>query len=296
MFSYEHLAAFCATVDHGSYSQAAKHLGKDRTTVREQVKALEDSYAVTLFDIQGKKAVPSAEGEAIYKQAKLLVNNSDKLNARMMDSYKTQFTSFNFYHDILAPHTLILHIEQYMQEHFPHITINWLHRNRQEILNEVATEKNAVAIMQHKLQSNTEDAYQYLHLGSDKVSVYCRPDHPLTKVKHLTIEDLQLSKQYVSENHIHSLPEVFSVSSMQHTVSNNDVLLNLLVHDGWAFCSNALAQPLVNAGKLVEIMPVESPSPIKIGLSFYFPISMKNSPELNGLQRVVREYAKKHFV
>ncbi|GAL31557.1 transcriptional regulators LysR family [Vibrio maritimus] len=55
MFSYEHLAAFCATVEEGSYSQAARKLQKDRTTIREQIKALEDSYAVTLFEIQARR-------------------------------------------------------------------------------------------------------------------------------------------------------------------------------------------------------------------------------------------------
>jgi len=295
MFSYEHLAAFCATVEEGSYSQAAKKLGKDRTTVREQVKALEDSYAVSLFDIQGKKAVPSDEGAAIYRHAKLLVNNSERLNSRMIDSYKTEFTSFDIYHDILVPNALIVHVDHYIKNAFPHIKVNWLHRNRQDILHEVSSKPNALALMQYRLHNKTEQNYEYIHLGSDELSIFCNPNHPLTKVKPLGVGDLELAKQYVSENHIHSLNEVFSVSIDQHIVSNNDVLLALLQHDGWAFSSRALVAPLVKMGQLVELQTEEIVTSFKIGLSFYFPISMKRSPELEGVQKALRAYAKAHM-
>ena len=61
MFSYEHLLAFCTTYEASSYSGAAKQLGKDRTTIRDQVKAVEDLYGVTLFEIVGKKATPTTD-------------------------------------------------------------------------------------------------------------------------------------------------------------------------------------------------------------------------------------------
>ncbi|MCL9774008.1 LysR family transcriptional regulator [Vibrio methylphosphonaticus] len=295
MFSYEHLAAFCATLEEGSYSQAAKKLGKDRTTVREQVKALEDSYALTLFDIQGKKAVPSKEGDAIYRHAKLLVHNTERLNSRMMDNYKTEFTSFDIYHDILVPNSLIVHVDHYIKRAFPLIKVNWLHRNRQDILHEVSSKPNALALMQYRLHNKTEQNYEYIHLGSNELAVFCNPNHPLTKVKPLGIGDLELAKQYVSENHIHSLAEVFSVSIDQHIVSNNDVLLALLQHDGWAFSSRALVAPLVKTGQLVELPTEEIVASLKIGLSFYYPISMKRSHELEGLQSVLRAYAKEHL-
>ncbi|WP_117232607.1 LysR family transcriptional regulator [Vibrio maerlii] len=292
MFSYEHLASFCATVEEGSYSQAAKKLGKDRTTVREQVKALEDSYAVTLFVIQGKKAVASEEGEAMYRQAKLLVRNSEQLNVRMMNSYRTEYTHFNIYHDILVPNALILHIEHYLAKEFPHIRVHWLHRNRQEALNEVSTNKNSLAIMQNRLDSNPESTYEFMHLGTDQLAVFCNPSHPLTSIENLTAGDLQLTKQYVSENHLHSLPDVFSISTEQHVVSNNDVLLSLLMHDGWAFVSRDLAETFVESGKLVELRPAEISASLKVGLSFYFPTAMKHAPELLGLHATLRAYAR----
>ncbi|MDK9736521.1 LysR family transcriptional regulator [Vibrio sp. D404a] len=295
MFSYEHLASFCATIEQGSYSQAAKKLNKDRTTVREQVKALEDSYAITLFEIQGKKAVPSKEGQALYQQASLLVRNTELLNTRMMDSYKTTYTSLDIYHDILVPNSLILHIEDYMKQAFPNITINWLHRNRQEMIEAVSNTKHSLAIMQNRMISSVESAYSYIHLGTDKLAVYCRPQHPISQQASLCIEDLQLEKQYVSENHIHTLPALFSVSVNQHIVSNNDVLLNLVQQDGWAFISKNLASPLVESGALVELEVSEISSSLKVGISFYYPLSMNDAPELEGLKSTLREYAKHHM-
>lgn len=295
MFSYEHLAAFCATVEEGSYSQAAKKLGKDRTTIREQIKALEDSYAIELFEIEGKKAVVSEEGKAIYRQAKLLVRSSEQLDSRMMDSYKTEFTYFNIYHDIMVPNALILHVENYMKVQFPHIKVNWLHRNRGEVLEQIVSNKHSLAIMQNKMDNTAEKNFDFLNLGTDQLSVYCHPNHPLTKLEMVTIADLQLTKQYVSENHIHSKPDLFSVSADQRVISNNDVLLNLLQHDGWAAISRDLALPYVEAGRLVALDVKEMANALQIGISFYFPNTKNPSTEVSGLHEALKQYAKEHL-
>ncbi|WP_394144777.1 LysR family transcriptional regulator [Vibrio atypicus] len=295
MFSYEHLASFCATVEEGSYSQAAKKLNKDRTTIREQIKALEDSYAVDLFEIQGKKAVATEEGEAVYRQAKLLVRNSEQLHTRMMDSYKTEHTHFDIYHDILVPNQLILHLEQYISQAFPHIQVNWLHRNRDEIIERICTEKSALAIMQNRLVNSPEKAYDYINLGTDELSVYCRPTHPLTELTQVTIGDLELAKQYISENHYYTMPEVFHVSANRRLISNNDVLIKLLQHDGWAILSNSLVEPFVQAGKLTALPIKEMTNTLKIGLSFYYPLTLKNSKELDGIVKTLKSYARENL-
>lgn len=295
MFSYEHLASFCATVEEGSYSQAAKKLGKDRTTIREQIKALEDSYAMTLFEIQGKKAVASEEGMAIYRQAKLLVRNSEYLDSRMMDSYKTEFTHLDIYHDILVPNALILEIERYMSQHFKHIKINWLHRNRDEVLSELCEKKNALAIMQNKVGHAPERTYEFLNLGTNELAAYCQPNHALMKLDEITIGDLQITKQYVSENHLYAIPELLSVSTDQRIISNNDVLLKLLQDDGWAIISRRLAAPMVEAGKLVEMDIKETVNALRIGIAFYYPVSLRESHEISGLLAMLKEYASEHL-
>ncbi|GAL31558.1 transcriptional regulators LysR family [Vibrio maritimus] len=212
-----------------------------------------------------------------------------------MDSYKTDYTSFDIYHDVLVPASLILHVENYIKASFPYIRVNWLHRNREEVLHQVSNTSNSMAIMQNRMSNMAEKNLGFMNLGTDKLAIYCHPKHALTNISDLTSADLQSEKQYVSENHIHTLPDVFSVSVDQHVISNNDVLLSLLVHDGWAFLSKNLAAPLVQSGHLVELHPTELSVAINIGISFYFPLSMQNSEELEGLKETLKFYSNEHM-
>ncbi|MDD9155205.1 LysR family transcriptional regulator [Aliivibrio sp. S4TY2] len=295
MFSYEHLTSFCATVEEGSYSQAARKLGKDRTTIREQIKALEDSYAIELFDIQGKKAIASPAGLAIYKQAKLLVKNSEKLNLRMMNNYQQPITQLDIFHDIIVPNSLILLVEEFITNAFPHIKIHWLHRNRDQALASLVEGKHQLAIMQNKPSNETQFPIGFLNLGTHSFSAYCNPMHPITQLSNLSLYDLQLEKQYISENHYNTMPEIFAVSTDLRLVSNNDVLLKLVRHDGWALMSKGLAQPYIDNKELIEIKIKELSNDLQIGISFFYPLTLELNDEIQQLMTFLRQYAQQHL-
>ncbi|BCL71951.1 putative Transcriptional regulator, LysR family protein [Vibrio nigripulchritudo SFn27] len=295
MFSYDHLTAFCATAEEGSYSQAARRLGKDRTTVREQIKAIEDSYAITLFNIEGKKAVMTPQAEAFYKQAKLVVRSSEALNSHMMNSYQQVFTHFDIYHDALVPTTLIAQVESAFTQRFPHIKLNWLHRNRDEILETVSTGTHQLALMQYRLTSDIKVPYRFLNLGSESFIACCNPKHPLANSNIASIEELKLEKQYITENLYDAIPDLFGVSPDLRFVSNNDVLIELLKLGGWAILSKAQAKPYLDRKVLAEIEIDEVLSPPKSGIAFYFPVALEKEKEVLHIKEVLSLYAKKHF-
>ncbi|MDP2571880.1 LysR family transcriptional regulator [Vibrio penaeicida] len=296
MFSYEHLAAFCAAAEEGSYSQAARKLKKDRTTVREQIKALEDGYAVTLFNIEGKKAVMTAQAEAFYKQAKLVLRSSEALESHMINSYQNRFTHFDIYHDALVPTTMIAHVETKFTQQFPHIKLNWLHRNREEILNKVSMGTHQLALMQYRLTSDIKVPYRFLNLGAESFVVCCNPKHPLAKAKVASLDELKLEKQYITENLYDALPDMFGVSPDLRFVSNNDVLIELLKIDGWSILSKAQAHPYLEKNVLKEVRIEQAISPPKSGVAFYYPIALEKEKELLHIKEVISQYARQHFI
>src|SRR4030081_2550331 len=58
------LAALCAVVERGSFSQAAESLGVTQSAVSQAVRALELRLGVALIDRSGRKAEPTPEGRA----------------------------------------------------------------------------------------------------------------------------------------------------------------------------------------------------------------------------------------
>ncbi|MDR9828648.1 LysR family transcriptional regulator [Vibrio sp. FNV 38] len=295
MFSYEHLAAYCATYEEGSYSKAGRKLNKERTTVREQVKILEDTFNIELFHIQGKKVIPTKEAESLYRQAKVLVKNSQLLYERMQDAYKKPLEVLTVYHDALVPSTLIVEINQMVQQQIPGMRLNWLQRNRDEVLDILASDTASIAIMQSKLKSLPERTFRYINLGTSLHNFYCRPDHPLASIENVHLDELEMATQYLSENHHSSNPELFSVSTDLRLVSSTEVLLELLQHDGWSILSKSLAEPLVKQGVLVEISVSELVNSLRIPLSFYCPPELEGFHEVQVLEEILINYAREGF-
>lgn len=295
MFSYEHLKSFCATYEERSYSAAARKIDKDRTTIREQVKALEDSYLTELFEISGKKAHPTAFAQAIYPQAKLLVRNSERLHLRLLNAYQSDITSLDFYHDTMMPNDLVLEIEQFLVNQHPNVAVNWLHRNRDEILHAVANGHNQVAVMQHRMVNVSDAPIMNIKLGDGDLEIYARPQSDLFKHDVVQLENLQLERQYISENHYKTMPEYLAISPFTRVVSNNDMLVELVKQSGWALLTESLAAQEVAAGKLKKVSLKELTTTGKFGLSFFYPLSFESTSIYQGLLQTVQSYAKRNL-
>ncbi|MEI2416416.1 LysR family transcriptional regulator [Orrella sp. JC864] len=77
--SLDALSAFVETCAAGSFSAAARKLGKSQSTVSEAVANLEIDLGVTLFDRSHRHPVPSAAGQALLAQAREVLSASERL-------------------------------------------------------------------------------------------------------------------------------------------------------------------------------------------------------------------------
>src|SRR5437588_615514 len=67
------LAAFCAVVDHKSFSQAAERLGVTQPAVSLQVRSLEQRLGQRLLDRSGRRVEPTEAGLRLYQGAQRLL-------------------------------------------------------------------------------------------------------------------------------------------------------------------------------------------------------------------------------
>ena len=83
--SYVELRAFHAVATEGSFTAAAQALGVTQPTLSAQVKALEESYGIALFDRRGRGAAPTPLGRQLLEITRrffLLEEEADELLAR----------------------------------------------------------------------------------------------------------------------------------------------------------------------------------------------------------------------
>jgi DNA-binding transcriptional LysR family regulator len=77
------LAAFCAVVERGSFSQAAVRLGVTQPAVSLQVRSLEKRLGAQLLDRSGRRVVPTEAGHALYRGAQRLLQLEEQLVAEV---------------------------------------------------------------------------------------------------------------------------------------------------------------------------------------------------------------------
>lgn len=295
MFTLEQITCFCAVYKNGSYSAAARAMGRDRSTVREHVNSLEDNIGLPLFEIQGKSAIPTPTAESLYPRARIITRHAQEFTQSALAAFDQAITQLNIYHDVLLPSTLVVEIERLAGKHFPHLQLNWLHRNRDETLSDMVDGNCQLAIMPNLNQVMPEKQIWFRNLGLLPVSAYVRADSPLLRQPRITMKELQLEKQFLSENHLQAGIANMKVSPNLHIISNNDILLELVKREGWTILSQAFAAPYVARGELVEIKVVEVVNTLKYGLALYFPAGAEENDVLALFIRWVTDYAAEYL-
>lgn len=295
MITLEQMRCFCAVYEQGSYSAAAKKLKKDRSTVREHVTSLEDSLGFELFCIEGRKSVATEFSDSLFYRASLLTRHAAEIELGALSYFYQKTTEVNIYHDVLLPPQIVLFITRKFSTKYPHIQLNWLHRNREETITDIISGQCQLAIMPNNLRILPEKQVWYRNLGMINLAPYVGGDSALAKQPYVELKDLQLEKQYLSENHLRAGLDALKVSPNYHVVSNNDLLIELIKDSGWAVLSKPFAQPYVLKGELIELDIKELTNNYKYGLSLYFSMDAEQNKILAEVIEWVCAYAKMHL-
>ena len=82
------LRAFCQTARLGSVSRAAEALYVSQPAITLQLQALERELGIKLFERNGRRLLPTREGETLYALARPLVEGIDGLNATFREQVR----------------------------------------------------------------------------------------------------------------------------------------------------------------------------------------------------------------
>ncbi len=75
----EQWRALLAVIDAGGYAKAAEQLNKSQSAVSYAIAQLETALNVKVFNLQGRKAVATPSGELLYRRAKQLLEQAERL-------------------------------------------------------------------------------------------------------------------------------------------------------------------------------------------------------------------------
>lgn len=117
--SLDQWRAFVAVVEAGGYVQAAQRLHKSQSTVSYAVRQIEERLGVSVFRVEGRKALLTEDGRILHRRGKLLVDEALRLEhaADQLAQGREQLLSLAA--EALFPTWLMLQCLQRFGEEFP---------------------------------------------------------------------------------------------------------------------------------------------------------------------------------
>ncbi|CZF78503.1 LysR substrate binding domain protein [Grimontia celer] len=295
MISLEQIQSFLSVYEAGSYSAGGRKIGKDRTTVRERVVAMEEMIGEPLFTIEGKRALPTALADALYRRAWNINKQAMDFNQAAFTANQVQLTELVIHHHALTSIDMLSDVDKTIGERYPHLKINWLQRHRDESFVDLEKGRGHISIMPSIGNALLQRDVGSVNLGADRIAVYAGKHSPLAKKKSVDVNALTTEVQLVNESAQSAHLAYMNVASQQHTVSNSELLMSLLRSRGWTALSRANAEKYVQRGEIVELNVEQLTNGYSAGLVLFYALAFENNDVVREAIRIIQEAALKHF-
>ncbi|MBY5992383.1 LysR family transcriptional regulator [Ferrimonas balearica] len=253
MYSLEQLRLFVTVVEQGSFSAAARRLGRAQSAVSQGIANLEIDLGATLFDRRTRTPTLTPRGERLLGHARAVLQQASELERAARALSQDQETEL-----VLAVDEAVLvpNIEPVLAEfaqRFPATALELHAVASPDVVALVERGRAQLGLMfaDPSLPREVEPCF----LGDLPFVVVVRPDHPLTALDSVGVADLIGHRQLVVKSYggegLAPLPPV----SASLWSANNFYLLRELARQGlgWAYVPTHLVESELAQGTLARL-------------------------------------------
>jgi DNA-binding transcriptional LysR family regulator len=266
--SLDQLRIFLAVVDEGSFSRAARRMGRAVSVISYGIANLEAQLGVSLFARQGSRRPELTDaGKALLAEARAVADDVDGLMAKVRSLHQGLEAELALAVDVMMPSTTLAAVLREFQRMFPTVFL----RLHVEALGAVAA-----LVLEQKAQLGIGGPVIVDHPELERVAVgevglvpVAAPSHPLAKMDRIapgaTRQHLQLvltDRSPLTEGRDFSVasPRTWRLADLgaKHAL--------LLEGIGWGGMPRHAVADDLEAGRLVELTLPEAP-PVLYGLN-----------------------------
>lgn len=253
MMSLQQLKTFVVCVELGSFSAAARRLGKAQSVVSQTIANLEIDLGQPLFDRSTRKPTVTHQGQRLLAHAQAVLIQAQELESAAMALAAGDESELSI---VVDPALLLPKLYHFLEDfclRFPatHLILNVANSN--DIPNIVKTQNAQFGLM--LIDGSMPTGVELGLLGQLPFYVVVHPNHPLTQLSSVTRADLakyrQLLIRSAKEEGSTLLPEI----SPKKFWSNDFEALKYMAeyNFGWCHLPAHIAQMSINNGKLVRL-------------------------------------------
>ena len=254
MATPDNMRAFVLAAELGSFSAAARRMGKAQSAVSTAIANLEIDSGVELFDRSGRSPVLTEQGEALLPHAKGILLGNREFMAKassMAEGVEAQLCLAIELGISIGPLLEMLHG---FSGTFTHVSLEILMPSPNETAGLLKEGRADIGIMAE--QEGYPLGFQFRGVGYSKLVPVCARDHPLADRPRVGYRDLRQYRQVIP----HSRSDEASThkgdrkSASVWQAESPALILDLVLSGfGWAELPYSVVAEQIAGGKLVQL-------------------------------------------
>lgn len=249
-WTLDQLQQFVATAQCGSFSEAARSLGKAQSAVSTAIGLLEADLGVELFDRSRRNARLTNAGEILLLEAQELLIQAQSLDRRAHSFSFGQDAKLALALDEALPYAVIGTLIREIAEYFPDLELTLLNGTATEVAHYVQQGRAHIAF--HFVRGALPAEFDQSLIGSVAQGVFVPKDHPLT-----LCDSSVLKKELVKYRQLLMHTEDVNETAYSPKIWRSDSYFSLaeMVADdlGWAVLPVHIAESEKNLKPLAQI-------------------------------------------
>jgi len=286
MLSLLQLKTFVVCAELGSFSAAARRLGKAQSVVSQAIANLEVDLGQPLFDRNTRKPTLTKQGERLLAHAQATLIQSQELEsaARALAAGDESELSVVVDPALLLP-KLYLFLQSFCQR-FPATNLILNVASSDDIPNLVKTQNAQLGLM--LIDGSMPTGVELGLLGQLPFYVVVHPDHPLTQLSSVTRAELAKYRQLLVRSSEEKVSILLPEISPKKFWSNDfEALKHMAEHNfGWCYLPAHIAQTPLNSGRLVRLPISFDIKTWTIPVDRVMPINTAKGPALQWLAEI----------
>ncbi|MGF1733946.1 LysR family transcriptional regulator [Photobacterium satsumensis] len=261
-WTIDQLEAFVCAVQQGSFSAAARRIGKAQSRVSTAINNLELDLGFELFDRSARLPVLTPAGEEMYIEAQAVLAQCERMSARAMTVSAGEEATFTIAIDEAVPITAFESLFAKIPAVYPLLKLTIINGSQQDISQWVETEKADLGVLFH--QDTLPDSLEFTSIGQFKHALVVSREHPLAAFPVPKITDLTQHRQLVIRDRM-GVGKAEPISSNYWHIDSYYMISSMVIRGvGWALVPEHVAQEQWYVDELVELSTEEIPEPLMV--------------------------------
>lgn len=260
-FTLNQLETFTTVVKCGSFSAAARRLGKSQSVVSTTISNLEIDLGITLFDRRDKFPHLTDEGLALLHSVNSVLLQCHNLAERAHTLNLGAETELRVALDEAIPYNVLGNVLTEFSGKFPHVDVIFLFPHEKSVVDLVEEKKAHLGLCISTGYNDKNNAF--CRLGDVALANIVATYHPLAQEKEaISFSVLHRYRQLVYAPHDRRLPtNEYLLTPLSWTTHSYSHLLDLLRQSfGWAIVPKHLVRHELASGELKELVLAAYPA------------------------------------